>query len=337
MKKEPKAHCLLLNRMVRKLSEKPVCYLDAVPPNDVENYGGKATNLSLLRRYGFNVPNGFAISGCYYRQMIDDNPDAKQLMNELDKVDDFEEILGIAANLQAAIESSDMPQVMVQEIRSIFSEIQVHTHEKQMYAVRSSASIEDCGALSFAGQAETYLCVEKIDEILASVKNVWRSAISPQSSIYLKTQGVQISRIRMGVVVQEMVDADISGVLFTANVIDHSMDQMLIESTWGLGEALVSGKVVPDTYILDRNTMTPISTTSGSKEITYIHGEGCTVRTETPLSKREQLTLSPSDLRKIAELGLAIENKMRCPQDIEWSIKEDEIIVLQSRPITTLK
>ncbi|MFW9920903.1 MAG: PEP/pyruvate-binding domain-containing protein [Candidatus Thorarchaeota archaeon] len=311
--------------------------LHEISPDEIQNYGGKAANLSILQRNGFTVPRGFAISGVYYHQMIQSIPEAKELMIKLDESQDFEEILELAANLQAVFIPSKLPNGMILELQEMFSTLQNRTHAKYGYAVRSSASIEDGRSFSFAGQADTYLCVKEIEDVLISVKNVWQSAISPQSAIYLKTKDIPMSSIRMGVVIQEMIDAVISGVLFTANVIDSRMDHMLIEATWGLGEALVGGKVVPDTYVVDRETMTSISRTLGSKESTFIQGNGCTLCVETPLTKREAFVLSDEILRDLIELGIEIEEKMGCPQDIEWCVGDGEIVVLQSRPITTLR
>ncbi len=323
--------------MVREVSTRYILNLNEIHPNGIQIYGGKAANLSKLHTHGFHIPRGFAISGYYYRQMLDSIPEATELMLKLDNTDEFEDILEIATNLQAVILHSELPAEMVQELREMFSKLQSNTHSKHGFAVRSSASIEDSGEFSFAGQAETYLCIQEIDDLLASVKRVWQSTISPQSAIYLKTMGIQMSSISMGVVVQEMIDAEISGVLFTANVIDNSRDQMLIEATWGLGEALVGGKVVPDTYVVDRETKVPISRILGSKELTFVQGNGCTLRKDTLLEKRETFVLSNDNLRELVELGIEIEDKMGGPQDIEWSIMSDQIVVLQSRPITTLK
>lgn len=318
------------------VSERYVCNLHELSPDAIESYGGKATNLSILQRSGFRTPKGFAISGHYYRDMLETIPVAQKLLNRLDSVDDFEEIIELAVNLQAALASSGIPSDMLQEVRRAFSDLQGGNYSESGYAVRSSASIEDTGAFSFAGQAESYLCVKKLDDILTSIKKVWQSAISPQSAIYLKTRGIRMDTVRMGVVVQEMVDADISGVLFTVNVIENNKDQMLIESTWGLGEGIVGGKVVPDTFIVDRTTISPLNKILGSKELTFIQGDGCTVRYETPLVKRGAFTLSDSDLERLVGLALKVEERMGCPQDIEWCMKNGEIVILQSRPITTL-
>ena len=205
------------------------------------------------------------------------------------------------------------------------------------YAVRSSATVEDRADFSFAGQAESYLCVHSIDEVLESVKRVWLSALSPTVAIYLKTKGVPMSQVRMGVVVQEMVDADIAGVMFTANVVENKLDEVLIESTWGLGESLVSGKVIPDSFILEKATKSIVSKALGTKEFTYRYGPMGTIKESTPVEKREEFTLSNERLMEIAQLGLEIEEKLGFPQDIEWCMKGQEIIILQSRPITTLR
>jgi pyruvate,water dikinase len=210
------------------------------------------------------------------------------------------------------------------------------------YAVRSSATIEDRDDISFAGQAQSYLCVRNIPDVVDAVKQVWKSVYSPSAVIYLKTKGVSIYQVKMAVLIQEMIPAEISGVMFTANVVNNNRNEILINATWGLGETLVSGKVIPDTYIVAKDPLRVVQQEKGTKEVTsaaHISDDGVKVIiSRTPRERQDVLTLDDQTLGMVARLGLEIERVMESPQDIEWCINADgEIIVLQSRPITTLR
>jgi len=303
-----------------------------IDPTDMENHGGKSTNLARLYQSGFNVPSGFSISSRYFTNMIQELPEASQMIKKLDTTNDFEDVLEIAASLQMQVKSYEIPFILRNEIASQIEKIQSDVG----FAVRSSASVEDRADISFAGQAESVLCVSGIDAILDATQHVWASVLSPSAAIYLKTKGIDMASVRMGVVVQEMVPADIAGVMFTVNVVDQNANQMLIESTWGLGESLVSGKIIPDSFIVEKRSRNLVRKCLGTKKSTCQYGVSETVRIPTPSDRRESFTLSEDSLARIVQIGLKIEEEMGTPQDIEWCMRGDELIVLQARPITTL-
>ncbi|MDF1537309.1 MAG: PEP/pyruvate-binding domain-containing protein [Candidatus Thorarchaeota archaeon] len=313
--------------------EKGVISLGEINPQDIENRGGKATNLAQLHQSGFNVPPGVSISSKYYVKMIEQIPEARDMLKRLDTTSDFEDVLEIAAALQILVKLYRMPSDLKGEVES---EIKKLKHGLG-FAVRSSASVEDRADISFAGQAESSLCVNGIDAVIEATKRVWLSALSPTVAIYLKTKGIPMSSVRMGVVVQEMIPAEIAGVMFTANVVENNRAQMLIESTWGLGESLVSGKVVPDSFILEKKSKKIVSKALGTKESIFQYSKTETVKETTPLLMRERFTLSDVKLAEIAQIGIEIEEQMGSPQDIEWCMRGEEIVILQSRPITTLR
>ncbi len=311
---------------------KRVVSFDEINFTDIENHGGKCTNLARLTQSGFNVPSGLSISSQYFIEMLQDIPEAHEMIVKLDATNDFEDVLEIAASLQHQVMSYKIPLTLKNEVASALESLGTDTG----FAVRSSASVEDRTDISFAGQAESFLCVNGIDAILDATKRVWSSALSPTSAIYLKTKGIEMASVRMGVAVQEMIAADIAGVMFTANVVESNQEQLLIESTWGLGEALVSGKVVPDSFVVEKASKALVSKSLGTKEIIFQYGSSEPVKEETPLPMRERYSLSDIELAKIAQVGIEIEEKMGAPQDIEWCLRGNELLILQARPITTL-
>jgi phosphoenolpyruvate synthase/pyruvate phosphate dikinase len=309
--------------------------LEEIQPKDVEIHGGKATNLAKLANLGFRVPRSFSISSVAFTQMVKNNQNLTDLIEKADNSDDFEELLEISASLQEVVGKYKVPGNLETEISQRFRQLQKNIDFG--FAIRSSATIEDRSDISFAGQAESYLCIMDETGILKSVKKVWQSAYSERAVIYLKTKEIPLKQVKMAVVVQEMVPVNISGVMFTANVVNNSTEEMLINSTWGLGDSLVSGKIVPDTYILAKNPLSVIQRELGGKEFTSQLETNQPALVTTPEHKQSEYTLDDETLFDIADVGMKIESGMESPQDIEWCIRPDGgLVILQSRPITTL-
>ncbi|MHA1787112.1 MAG: PEP/pyruvate-binding domain-containing protein [Candidatus Thorarchaeota archaeon] len=317
---------------------KLIHFLDDIQPEEVEIHGGKAANLVRLSNLGFLVPRSFSISSAAFTQMLENNQNLIDLIEKADNSDDFEELLEISVNLQKAVGNYKIPEDLVSEIKQSFSYLQKNVESSEFgFAVRSSATIEDRSDVSFAGQAESYLCVMNEIDIIESVKKVWQSAYSERAVIYLQTKEIPLKQVKMAVVVQEMMPVNISGVMFTANVVNNSTDEMLINATWGLGDSLVSGKIVPDTYILTKNPLSVTQRNLGEKKFTSQLETNQPVLVATPEHKQSEYTLNDETLFDIADVGMKIESGMESPQDIEWCLRPDGgLVILQSRPITTL-
>ncbi|MGD9394900.1 MAG: PEP/pyruvate-binding domain-containing protein [Candidatus Thorarchaeota archaeon] len=308
--------------------------LEEIQHDDFENHGGKAVNLARLVQLGFQVPNGLSISSAAFVHMVRKNQNLTGFLREVDESDDFEEILEISGSIQQIIGDYQIPESMISEISENLNQLE---RAEFGFAVRSSATIEDRRDVSFAGQAESFLCVKREEDIIESVKKVWQSAFSERALIYLKSKEIPLKEVKMAVLVQEMIPAEISGVMFTANVVTNNPGEILINSTWGLGNTLVSGEIVPDTYVLKKKPLSVIEQSLGEKEFTSRLELYELVLDDTPEEKRSQYSLDERTLFDIAEVGMKIEEWMEFPQDIEWCIKPDGILViLQSRPITTL-
>ncbi len=309
-------------------------FLDEIQPEDVKTHGGKAVNLARLAQLGFHVPKVLSISSEAFVQMVRKNQDLLSLLRQIDKSDDFEEIVEISGDIQKIISSYEIPEDFVSEISRSLNSLE---KPEIGFAVRSSATIEDRSDVSFAGQAESYLCVKEQEDIIESVKKVWQSAFSERALFYLRTKEIPLMEVKMAVLIQEMIPSEISGVMFTANVVTNNIDEMLINSTWGLGNLLVSGEVVPDTYILTKRPLKVIQQNLGDKEFTSEPHMYPLAITDTPKKMSSVYSLDDETLLDIAKVGMKIESGMESPQDIEWCIRPDGgLVILQSRPITTL-
>lgn len=203
-------------------------------------------------------------------------------------------------------------------------------------AVRSSAVDEDGAEASFAGQHDTYLNVSGAEGIARAAAACFESALVDHALEYRARQGLDTESIRMAVLVQQLVRADSSAVAFSAHPVSGSRDEVVINASWGLGEAIVSGLVTPDTYVVDKKGLAVTSRSVGAKETMTVVVEGGTVEADVPAHLRDKPALSDPEIVELAQLALDLEERTGHPVDVESSFHAGRLYVLQSRPITTL-
>lgn len=318
-----------------------ITFLHQLPPDESSLFGGKATNLARLHHYGFPIPKGFVVPTRAFLAFISTCKRNKSFNRIQSDQDNIEEIISSAESFRKTASKYEIPQIVSEEIIRGFNQLVTRQKEANTgYAVRSSATMEDTEHFSFAGQADSFLCVRDQTNVIEAVKRTWLSLYSPRALLYLQTKGIHVDQIHMGVIIQEMILGDVSGVMFTANVVTQNPNQLIIDSTWGLGESIVSGKVTPDSFIVQKVPLEIIEQRLGEKNLYSAPHPGnqpeCTVFKETPKNKRKIYSLKVNKVRELAQLGIQIEQKMGLPQDIEWTYKDGKFVILQTRPITTL-
>lgn len=292
--------------------------LKDISKEDISTVGGKGANLGEMLQAGFPVPNGFCLTvNAFDLFMKHNNLDHLELCSD---------------QLQAKMISAQLPHELEQEIAECYASL----GQKKRVAVRSSATAEDLPEASFAGQQETYLNVLGEAGLYISIKKCFASLYSARALSYRRQTNFDAVNILLAVVIQEMVESEVSGVLFTADPINQNRDQMMLNAAWGLGEAIVSGKVTPDIYIYNKLECHISSKTLGKKELLIVYGESGIQEITTTAKEKEQFCLTQKQAIEIFEMGLKIEDHYDCPQDIEWAICKDTLYLLQSRPITTL-
>jgi pyruvate,water dikinase len=203
-------------------------------------------------------------------------------------------------------------------------------------AVRSSAADEDGGSASFAGQHETYLNVVGEEAVAQAVVRCWASARSERVLAYRRQQGMTTQNIGVAVLVQQLVSADISGVVFSANPITGNASAVMINASWGLGESLVSGAVTPDTYLVDKRNLEIVARHIGAKERMTIRSAAGTCEVDVPRFLRSLPVLNDQQINEMAQLAIDLEQAMGWPVDVECAIERNQLYLLQCRPITTL-
>ncbi len=263
---------------------------------DVGLAGGKGASLARMSAEGLPVPPGFVIPSYVLAESLD-----TERMLELAATRSAEGLQELVSRCQPPTE----------EITASYESLIEASVGDARVAVRSSAVAEDSEAASYAGQQETYLFVEGAEEVCRRVVDCWASFFSERALFYRSEKG-SLDDLRMAVVVQEMVDPEKSGVIFTVDPVRRRRDRMIVESVRGIGEQVVSGEVTPDQYTLDRK---------GNLKRQKIIGER---------------VLTDGELSKLGELGRQLEDRHGAAQDIEWAIVGEEIFLLQSRPVTTM-
>jgi pyruvate,water dikinase len=233
------------------------------------------------------------------------------------------------------VESTPIPERIAQEIRDAYEELSRLEGEKVYVAVRSSATAEDLPDASFAGQQDTFLNVVG-EELVEYVRKCWSSLYTPRAIYYRVQKGFRHEDVSIAVVVQKMVNSEKSGVMFTSHPVTGEL-KTIIEAVFGLGEAIVSGRVTPDTYIFDRELRKIVEIKIGEKSMMITKKDGENVEIELDEKKSKERVLGDDEILRLVELGEIIENHYGTPQDVEWAIENEKIYIVQSRPVTTIK
>ena len=282
-----------------------VLHFKKISRKDIKIAGGKGCNLGELTRAGFNVPDGFVVTTKSYYDFVEIKELKQKILDILKKVDinNYKKLEKASSVLKKLIHDEE---IMAHIIENINAHLKKSKSDK--FAVRSSATAEDLIDASFAGQQDTYLNIAKKD-VVKHVKMCWASLFNPRAIFYREEKKIPHDA-GMAVVVQEMVDADFAGVMFTLDPIHKK--HILVEAATGLGEQVVSGEVTPNSYFLDRKNFV-IKQKMGEYE-----------------------GISDDVIKAIAKKGIEIEKHYKKPQDIEFAVKDKKIFILQSRAITTL-
>ena len=295
--------------------------------------GGKAANLGEMVRAKLPVPGGFCVTTAAYGRVADEADLAETLAAlATTPPEDAARLSELAAAARSALLEVSIPDDLAREIFAKYEAL----GDDVPVAVRSSATAEDLPQASFAGQQDTFLNVVGTGPVLDAVGRCWASLWTDRAVSYRATNGIDPRAVRLAVVVQRMVAAEVSGVLFTANPVTGRRRQAVIDASVGLGEAVVSGAVNPDHFVVDAATGEILERRQGDKRVAVVADPGGGTRRIEP-ARGEEACLSDEQIRALAHLGSRVEAHYGAPQDTEWSIDaEGRIWLLQARPITTL-
>jgi pyruvate,water dikinase len=310
-----------------------VAWLTEIGKDDGALAGGKGANLGELLRAGLPVPPGFVLTTDAYRQFVAANalqPQIERLARAASP-EDMAALTRAADAIGALFAGAAMPPEVAAAVREAYV-----TLGGLPVAVRSSATAEDLPGASFAGQMETYLNIRGDEALLAAVRRCWASLWTARAISYRARQGIAPAAVSLAVVVQELLAADAAGVLFTANPVNGRRDQMVADACWGLGEALVSGQVTPDHWVVEARTGSVVEARVARKEVMTVRQEAGTDTRPVPDALREKPVLDGAQLAALTDLGRRAADHYGAPQDVEWALARGRLYLVQARPITSL-
>ncbi len=299
---------------------------------DVGIAGGKGASLGEMTNAKIPVPPGFVVLASSFDQFLKESKLDSKIEDILKKLKhtDVASVDRASNRIRKLILDADFPKDIGTEVMKQFTVLHA-----PLVAVRSSATAEDSSTASWAGELESYLNVKK-DGVLDSVKLCWSSLFTPRAIFYRFEKKLHTTGVSVAVVVQAMVQSEVSGICFTVHPVTKDYDQMVIEAGWGLGEAIVGGKVTPDTFVVNTKRRQIIDTNISEQAMMIVRGPKGTVEKKVPRAKAGAQKLPNEVVLKLANLCKNIETHYGKPQDIEWAYAKDELYIVQSRPITTL-
>ena len=306
-----------------------------VGPGDVAVAGGKGVGLGGLVRAGLPVPPGFVLNTAAYAEFVAANhlgPGIHDLaaLPPLAAPQDYEDA---SKRIRALFTGGTLPTAIAAELDGAY---RLLGSGDAAVAVRSSATAEDLASASFAGQQDTYLNIRGPEALAAAVTDCWASLWTARAMAYRAREGIGPDAVRLAVVVQQMVEADAAGVMFTANPANGRRDQIVIGAAWGLGESVVSGTVTTDDVVVETATGRVLSRRTADKEVMTVYADRGTREQPVPADRRRQPVLDDKAAAELAGYGTRIADHFGMPQDIEWARTGGEFFILQSRPVTAL-
>ncbi|GAA5077517.1 PEP/pyruvate-binding domain-containing protein [Nocardia iowensis] len=300
----------------------------------LELVGGKGASLARLAAAKLPVPPGFHVTTAAYRQFVRGAGLHERILDSAAMADPDRPatVDTVADEIAAWFAEQPVPEDISAALRSAYAELGPDV----AVAVRSSATAEDLPEMSFAGQQETYLNIRGADDVVAAVKRCWASLWTARAIGYRARQGVAADDVNLAVVVQELVPADAAGVLFTADPVTGARDQVLINAAWGLGEAIVSGNVTPDTILVAKADAAIVRQEISDKQVMTVRTATGTHEEPVPAAKRHQPVLGPDQAAELSRIAIRIEELYGTPMDIEWAMHGTSLFIVQARPITAL-
>ena len=320
------------------MSVKPlITFFKDIDKEDIPLVGGKGANLGEMTQAGFPVPNGFAVTVESYDLFLTQNDLAlkiNRIVAETD-VNNSDQLQEASKKIERIIRTSEIPDEVAKEVIKAYKKLSGRFRHS-LVAVRSSATAEDLPGASFAGQQATYLNIRGYNNLLAAVRDCWASLFTARAIFYRAQNNIDTAKVKISVIVQKMVQSQVSGVMFTIDPVKNLKDRIVIESVWGLGEMIVQGSVVPDTYIVQKETFAILSKEISDQSVQLIKKGDKTKEVEVPKKQREKQKITDKEIVKLAKIADGLQKHYYFPQDIEWAKEGNNLYIVQTRPVTTI-
>ena len=311
-----------------------ILFFENLTIHDVALAGGKGASLGEMSQAGIPVPSGFVVLADAFEIFLKETKLKVEIDAALDAVNlkDINSVEIMSEQIQSIIMKAEMPKIIADAIMDAFHKLDV-----SWVAVRSSATSEDSASAAWAGQLDSYLNTSE-KQLLINVKHCWASLFTPRAIFYCFEKGLQNQKNSVAVVIQSMVESEISGIAFSVHPVTQDYDQLIIEAGYGLGEAIVSGQITPDSYIVKKKEKRILEArTEKQNQMLVKSPDGGNVWVPVPRPKQEIQKLTDQEILQLSNLIIQIEKHYNFPCDIEWAYENGKFYILQSRPITTLQ
>lgn len=326
-------------------SKKNILWFEEINKDDLNIVGGKGANLGELVSIGVRVPEGFVVTSTAFKEFMRESGIWEELQTLLDKTKNITKVSEIqesAKRIQNMIISAHLNKDLEREIIEAYEKLcEIKKEKNTKVAIRSSATAEDLPSASFAGMQDTYLYVSTPESVIEHVKKCWASLYTPRAIVYRNQMNIPHRNVYMAVVVQAMVRSKAAGVMFSVNPITGNENEIVIEGTWGLGEAVVSGRVIPDHFVIDKNTKKVLKKQIAEKDIRIDWDPSTGTVKELPVFPqfRKRPSLSTAEIGVLVDYALKIEKHYGIFMDIEWAIDKyegfpEKIKIVQARAET---
>ncbi|MFC2058834.1 phosphoenolpyruvate synthase [Chloroflexota bacterium] len=318
---------------------KDIVWFDEVDKSSLSLVGGKGANLGELTKAGIPVPPGFIVTAECYFHFLEEAGISHKISKLLEPLDPnkAEQLRQVSKKIKNLIIKASMPETTAAGIKKAYRKL------GGLVAVRSSATAEDLPEASFAGQQSTFLNIQGEEEVILTVQKCWASLFEPRAIYYRDEHDFDHLQVGIAVPVQRMVQSETAGVMFTVEPLSNTND-IEIEAVYGLGEAIVSGDLTPDRYLVDRDKLTILDKQVAKQEWQFVRSphkdrsmEEANIKSAVPEEMQNERKLTDAEIIALAELGKKIESIYQFPQDIEWAKEGGKFYIVQARPITTLE
>lgn len=309
-----------------------------IDKDSISLVGGKGANLGEMTKAGFPVPNGFAVTVPSYELFLKENDIATKIYEilEVTDVEDPAQLEHAATKIQKIINSSRFPDSVFKELVKSYKKLG-GTFSRALVAVRSSATAEDLPGMSFAGQQATFLNVKGESALQVAVRECWASLFTPRAIYYRHSNKIKIEKVGISVIVQKMVQSEVSGIMFSIDPVTNRKDRIIIDAVWGLGEMIVQGSYIPDHYVVQKETFSILSKELNNQKMQYIKNGQETKEIEVPKKLQDKIKLSDDQIVALGKISQKLQDHYYYPQDTEWALEKGKLYIVQTRPITTIE
>ncbi len=310
--------------------------------------GGKGANMGEMINLSIPVPDGFAVTAQTYKEFIEKTKIQEKILQMLVGLnyEDTTQLQNVANAIQRLVVSIPLPEEMVEEIQDNYELLGASRKsassfvrgEEEFVAVRSSATAEDLPSASFAGQQATFLNIKGKENVVNAVRACWASLFTARAIYYREKNNFDHGKVFISALVQKMVNAEKSGIMFTVNPSTNYADEIVIEAVYGLGEMIVGGEVNPNMYIVNKQTRVIKTVEVRRQEVgLFRNARGENEKREIPKATQERQVLTEKEIQELTRLGKKLEEHYGRPQDVEWAVEQGIVFIVQTRAVTTFK